>query len=73
MESRKSKEQFLQLYRACEGDLFRYILVLLPEYADAMDILQETATDLWRDFERYDETKPFEGWARRFAHFTLVG
>jgi len=72
MELSSQNQQFMQLYRACEKDLFRYILSLAPQHVDALDILQETASDLWQKFDRYDASRPFAVWARRFAHLRVL-
>lgn len=45
----------------------RYVMVLVPNSADARDVVQETAVALWEKIEHYDRSKPFVPWACRFA------
>jgi len=52
--------------------LLRYILTLLPQRADAEEVLQRTATALWERFAEYDVTREFYPWAVRFAYFEVL-
>lgn len=47
--------------------MLRYILALIPNLAEAREILQSTAIELWRKFADYDPARPFTPWACRFA------
>jgi RNA polymerase sigma-70 factor (ECF subfamily) len=60
-------ERFVRLFVEGQREILRYILALVPDIDDAHDILQETAVDLWRKFDRYDPACPFAPWACRFA------
>jgi RNA polymerase sigma-70 factor, ECF subfamily len=60
-------ERFVRLFIEGQGAILRYILALVPDIDDANEILQETAVDLWRKFDRYDPAFPFAPWACRFA------
>jgi RNA polymerase sigma-70 factor, ECF subfamily len=60
-------ERFVRLFIEGQGAILRYILALVPDIDDAHEILQETAVDLWRKFDRYDPAFPFAPWACRFA------
>ena len=40
---------------------------LVPNVADAEDIVQQTALALWEKFDAYDPNQPFTPWACRFA------
>jgi RNA polymerase sigma-70 factor (ECF subfamily) len=40
---------------------------LVPNVADAEDIVQQTALALWEKFDAYDPAQPFTPWACRFA------
>ncbi len=72
MASSADNQQFIDLYRACEKDLFHYILSLAPQHVDALDILQETASELWNKFDHYDQQRPFKTWALKFAHLHVL-
>jgi RNA polymerase sigma-70 factor (ECF subfamily) len=58
---------FVRLLLQHQNDLLRYILPLVGCLDDAQDVLQETATALWRKFDQYDLRQPFLPWAKRFA------
>ena len=60
-------EQFVRLFVNGQREVLRYILALVPDLDDAREVLQETAVDLWKKFDRYDPACPFVPWACRFA------
>ena len=60
-------ERFVRLFVEGQREILRYILSLVPDVEDAQDILQETAVDLWRKFDRYDPAFAFAPWACGFA------
>ena len=42
-------------------------MVLIPNVADARDVVQEAAVALWDKIDQYVPAKPFAPWACRFA------
>jgi len=62
-----AQQRFLSLFLRSEREIFRYVAVLVPNVADAEDIVQQTALALWEKFEAYDPNQPFTPWACRFA------
>ena len=62
-----AQQRFLSLFLRSEREIFRYVSVLVPNVADAEDIVQQTAVALWEKFEAYDPNQPFTPWACRFA------
>jgi len=62
-----SRQQFLSLFLRGEREIFRYVAALVPNVADAEDIVQQTAVALWEKFDAYDPNQPFTPWACRFA------
>ena len=60
-------KDFIRLFLEAEKYLLRYVMVLVPNVADARDVVQETAVALWDKIDRYDPEKPFAPWACRFA------
>jgi RNA polymerase sigma-70 factor (ECF subfamily) len=62
-----AQQRFLSLFLRSEREIFRYVAVLVPNVADAEDIVQQTALALWEKFEAYDPGQPFTPWACRFA------
>jgi RNA polymerase sigma-70 factor, ECF subfamily len=63
---------FVRLLVQHQNDLLRYILPLVGSLDDAQDVLQETATALWRKFDNYDPSRPFLPWAKQFAHHEVL-
>jgi RNA polymerase sigma-70 factor (ECF subfamily) len=60
-------ERFVRLFVEGQREILRYILRLVPDIDDAHEILQDTAVDLWRKFDRYDPELAFAPWACGFA------
>src|SRR5512137_72880 len=66
-DSSATQQRFLSLFLRSEREIFRYVAALVPNVADAEDIVQQTAMALWEKFEAYDPSQPFTPWACRFA------
>lgn len=62
-----AQQRFLSLFLRSEREVYRYVAALVPNIADAEDIMQQTAVALWEKFEAYDPARPFTPWACRFA------
>ena len=62
-----AQQRFLSLFLRSEREIFRYVAALVPNVADAEDIVQQTALTLWEKFDAYDPNQPFTPWACRFA------
>jgi RNA polymerase sigma-70 factor (ECF subfamily) len=62
-----AQQRFLSLFLRSEREVFRYVAALVPNVADAEDIVQQTALALWEKFDAYDPGRPFTPWACRFA------
>jgi RNA polymerase sigma-70 factor (ECF subfamily) len=64
--------QFLRLFLQNQRRLYAYILTLLPNRADADDVLQETSLAMW---DRFDADRPptdFLAWGRGFAYHKVL-
>jgi DNA-directed RNA polymerase specialized sigma24 family protein len=68
---RRVNDEFVRRFVRCQQDLFAYILALVPNTADAQDILQEMAIALCAKVDEYDVDQPFMPWAARFAWFQV--
>jgi RNA polymerase sigma-70 factor (ECF subfamily) len=62
-----AQQRFLSLFLRSEREIFRYVAALVPNVADAEDIVQQAALALWEKFDSYDPNQPFTPWACRFA------
>jgi RNA polymerase sigma-70 factor (ECF subfamily) len=66
-DANAAQQRFLSLFLRSEGEVFRYVAAMVPNAADAEDIVQQTALALWEKFDAYDPARPFTPWACRFA------
>jgi RNA polymerase sigma-70 factor, ECF subfamily len=67
----RANDEFVRCFVRCQQDLYAYILTLVPNIADAQDVLQETALALWSKADEYRSSEPFMPWAARFAWFQV--
>ncbi len=63
---------FLPLFLQNERRLYAYILTLLPNRADADDMLQEVSLALWDTFDASSPPAHFLAWARRIAYYKVL-
>ena len=68
----ESQRQFVRLMTKYERLVYGYILSLVPNWADADEILQETNVRLWEEFDKYVPGTNFAAWATRVAHFQVL-
>jgi RNA polymerase sigma-70 factor (ECF subfamily) len=69
---RDKNKLFLRLFLQNERRLYAYILTLLPNRADADDVLQETSLTMWDKFDAGAPPGEFLAWARRFAYHKVL-
>jgi RNA polymerase sigma-70 factor (ECF subfamily) len=67
----KSK-RFLRLFLQNERRLYAYILTLLPNRADADDVLQEASLVMWDKFDDDNPPADFAAWGCRIAYFKVL-
>jgi len=65
-------KQFLRQFLQNERRLRAYILTLLPNRADADDVLQETSMTMWDKFDATAPPTEFLAWARRVAYHKVL-
>ncbi len=65
-------ETFVDRITSAQQALFAYILVLLPNIADASDVLQETNLVLWRKRDEFRTELDFLPWAKAIARFQVL-
>jgi RNA polymerase sigma-70 factor, ECF subfamily len=63
---------FLRLFLQNERRLYAYILTLVPNRADADDVLQEASLVLWDKFDAGQPPADFAAWACRIAYFKVL-
>jgi RNA polymerase sigma-70 factor (ECF subfamily) len=65
-------QQFIRLFVENERRIYGFILSILPNPADAEDMLQETSLILWRKFGQFSIGTDFVAWACRVAQFEVL-
>ncbi|MEM9282581.1 MAG: sigma-70 family RNA polymerase sigma factor [Verrucomicrobiota bacterium] len=60
--------QFTRHFAEAEGAMKAFAFSLVPNRADAEDVIQETLKALWEHFDDYDPDRPFLPWANRFVY-----
>jgi RNA polymerase sigma-70 factor (ECF subfamily) len=68
----EARRQFIRLMTRHERLVYGYILSLVPNWADADEILQETNIRLWEEFDKFVLGTNFAAWAVRVAHFQVL-
>src|SRR6266508_2218769 len=63
---------FLRLFLQNERRLYAYILTLLPNRADADDVLQEASLVMWDKFNERQPPDDFAAWGCRIAYFKVL-
>jgi RNA polymerase sigma-70 factor, ECF subfamily len=67
MGNPRTNDEFIRRFVRCQQDLYGFILSLIPNTADAQDVLQETAVALWAKADEYSPDEAFKPWAMQFA------
>jgi len=62
-----NQNEFLRLLLRSEREILRYVMTIVPNTADAQEIMQEAAVALWQQVDKYDPSQPFVAWACSFA------
>jgi RNA polymerase sigma-70 factor (ECF subfamily) len=64
--------EFVRLYSASSRRIYGYILCLVPNWSEAEDVLQDTASILWTKFPEFTPGTDFTRWACRIARFVVA-
>src|SRR5262245_38360898 len=70
-EPDKSK-LFLRLFLQNERRLYAYILTILPNRADADDVLQDASMVMWDKFDEHSPPDDFAAWGCRISYFKVL-
>jgi RNA polymerase sigma-70 factor, ECF subfamily len=65
-------EEFVRLLGLNQGRVFAFVLTLLPNYADAEEVLQRTSVVLWHKFDEFEPVGDFVRWACGVAHLETL-
>ena len=67
-----SAPEFVALFLAEQRRIFCYIVTLLGNTQEAEDLLQETATVLWKKFDEFQPGTSFFSWACQTAQYHVL-
>lgn len=68
----ETDKRLMELYVSHQDLLYGYIVSLLPNWADAEDIFQQTSLILWEKRDQYDPSRPFIAWAYGIARNVVL-
>ena len=71
MDSRQARE-FIGQLMANQRRIYAFILTLVPNWADADDLMQETAQTMWCRFENSEPIQNFAAWGIRIAQNNIL-
>jgi len=63
---------FMRLFMANHRNIYAFILSLVPNWADADDLMQETATVMWTKFGEFELGTNFLSWGMKVAYFEVL-
>jgi RNA polymerase sigma-70 factor, ECF subfamily len=63
---------FTRLWTKHQPRIFGYIHTLIPNWADAEEVLQETGVVLWKKFAQFDPDSDFTRWGCGVAYFEVL-
>ncbi len=72
MPQTSESHDFGKLLIQYQPRIYGFIRSLVPNRADAEDLLQETASVLWRKFEEFDPDSNFLAWALSVARYQVL-
>lgn len=67
------KTQFIEYYAREQKRIFLYILSMVHHQSDAEDILQQTASEMWSQFDRFEKGTNFVSWGIAIAKYKVLG
>jgi RNA polymerase sigma-70 factor (ECF subfamily) len=71
LESDRGK-QFMTLYTKVQRRLYGYVLSNIPNPSDVDDIVQETVSILWSEFDKYQPGTNFSAWTLCIARYQIL-
>jgi RNA polymerase sigma-70 factor, ECF subfamily len=65
-------EEFAGLFGRHARQIYAYILTLVPHWADAEDVFQDTSLILWEKFGEFATGTNFRAWACQVAYYRVI-
>jgi RNA polymerase sigma-70 factor (ECF subfamily) len=64
-------DDFVRMFTRYQPQIYSFIATLLPNDADADDVMAETSIVLWRKWRAFEQGEDFLRWARGVARFEI--
>jgi RNA polymerase sigma-70 factor (ECF subfamily) len=71
MDQSNRTEAFVSLFAQSQYEIYGFVLTLVPNRADADDVMQTTSIVLWRKFEQFLPGTSFVAWACQIARLEV--
>ncbi len=71
IQDKKSKE-FVSLLTMYQSNIYAYIVSLVANFIDADDIIQETTSTMWEQFDQFKPGTDFVAWGNRIAFYKVL-
>lgn len=68
----QEQTHFIELYSREQKKIFLYILSMVHRRSDAEDIMQQTAAEMWRLFDRFEQGSNFAAWGIGIARYRIL-
>ena len=65
-------ERFLRLLMSNNKSIYAFIFTLVHDHFNADDIMQETVTFMYRNFDKFEPGSNFAAWGMRIAHYRVL-
>ena len=65
-------DEFVDLFSSHARRIYGYVYTMVPRWADADNVFQETSRVLWQKFGEYQSGTNFFAWARQVAHYQVL-
>jgi RNA polymerase sigma-70 factor, ECF subfamily len=65
-------DEFAVLFGRHARQIYAYILTLIPHWADAEDVFQETSAIIWEKFGEFTPGTNFRAWACQVAYYRAI-
>ncbi len=65
------REDVLELFARYQRNLYLYVLTMIPNRADAEDVLQNTNVVVWQKLDQYRPNTDFRAWVFRICYFEI--
>jgi RNA polymerase sigma-70 factor, ECF subfamily len=72
MSDANQTDNFVLLFTKDARWIFSYILMLVPNKADAEEVFQETSATLWQKFSEFKSGSSFRAWAMQVAYYKVL-